>query len=312
MRIFDIINNFNEIDDEWIPGKSNYWILADGSEIEELGEVLSFDDETVFDCLDMMQESKISFYEKYIYLVCNILIMKNSIIISKEINIYLGKDFIVTVMKEDLELIDDLLDDIKDQRNCFIFKEKPCPSIVLYYILDRIIVRNYDIISMLEANADKIEISILKNPQNEQLDDLIHLRRQVYKTRKYLNPLRYIGDSIISNENKVIESENVGNFSSVNVKIDKLLTALESLVQDLALVREAFESEIANKTNELMKVFTLISAIFLPLNLLTSMYGMNFKTIPFMDCENGYYYFMIIMILITLLLVIIFKKKKWL
>jgi len=238
--------------------------------------------------------------------------MKNKIIIAKEINIYLSKDYIITVFKDKLELIEKLLDDISCSRNCFMLKDKPNPSVVLYYIMDRIIIRNYDIIQNLEAFADKIEINILKNPKNEQIDELIHLRRQVYKTRKYLNPLRYIGDSILSNENDIIEKDYIQNFISINTKIDKLLTALESLVQDLALVREAFESEIANKTNELMKIFTLISAIFLPLNLLTSMYGMNFKRIPFLDCDNGYYYFIIIMILITLLLIIIFKRKKWL
>ena len=312
MRVYDIMDNFKEVKGEWKEGKSNYWILVKGEEIKEIQNKLNLDDDSIFECIDMRQSSKISFYCNYMFLVCNVLIMKNKIIIAKEINIYLSKDYIITVFKDKLELIEKLLDDINCSRNCFMLKDKPNPSVVLYYIMDRIIIRNYDIIQNLEAFADKIEINILKNPKNEQIDELIHLRRQVYKTRKYLNPLRYIGDSILSNENDIIEEDYIKNFISVNTKIDKLLTALESLVQDLALVREAFESEIANKTNELMKIFTLISAIFLPLNLLTSMYGMNFKKLPFIECENGYYYFIIIMILITILLIIIFKRKKWL
>jgi len=312
MRVYDIMDNFKEVKGEWKEGKSNYWILVKGEEIKEIQNKLNLDDDSIFECIDMRQSSKISFYCNYMFLVCNVLIMKNKIIIAKEINLYLSKDYIITVFKDKLELIEKLLDDINCSRNCFMLKDKPNPSVVLYYIMDRIIIRNYDIIQNLEAFADKIEINILKNPKNEQIDELIHLRRQVYKTRKYLNPLRYIGDSILSNENDIIEEDYIKNFISVNTKIDKLLTALESLVQDLALVREAFESEIANKTNELMKIFTLISAIFLPLNLLTSMYGMNFKKLPFIECDNGYYYFIIIMILITLLLIIIFKRKKWL
>jgi len=312
MRVYDIMDNFKEVKGEWKEGKSNYWILVKGEEIKDIQNKLNLDDDSIFECIDMRQASKISFYSNYMFLVCNVLIMKNKIIIAKEINIYLSKDYIITVFKDKLELIEKLLDDINCSRNCFMLKDKPNPSVVLYYIMDRIIIRNYDIIQNLEAFADKIEINILKNPKNEQIDELIHLRRQVYKTRKYLNPLRYIGDSILSNENDIIEQDYIQNFVSVNTKIDKLLTALESLVQDLALVREAFESEIANKTNELMKIFTLISAIFLPLNLLTSMYGMNFKKIPFIECNNGYYYFITMMILITLLLIIIFKRKKWL
>ncbi len=312
MRIYDIMDNFKEVEGEWKEGKSNYWILVKGEEIKDIQDKLNLDDDSIFECIDMRQASKISFYSNYMFLVCNVLIMKNKIIIAKEINIYLSKDYIITVFKDKLELIEKLLDDISCSRNCFMLKDKPNPSVVLYYIMDRIIIRNYDIIQNLEAFADKIEINILKNPKNEQIDELIHLRRQVYKTRKYLNPLRYIGDSILSNENDIIEKDYIHNFVSINTKIDKLLTALESLVQDLALVREAFESEIANKTNELMKIFTLISAIFLPLNLLTSMYGMNFKRIPFLECENGYYYFISMMIFITLILILIFRRNKWL
>ena len=94
--------------------------------------------------------------------------------------------------------------------------------------------------------------------------------------------------------------------------LEKLLLSIESLVQDLALVREAFESEISNKTNELMKIFTLIASIFLPLNLITSMYGMNFTDIPFVGMKYGYYVICGIMFTISMVLLCLFKKKKWL
>jgi magnesium transporter len=163
----------------------------------------------------------------------------------------------------------------------------------------------------LEAKADKIEISILKNPMHEHVDQLIYLRRQVYKIRKYLNPLRYVGDSLVSNDNSIIEKDDIKYFKNINEKINKLILSLESLVQDLALVREAFESEIANKTNDIMKIFTIITSIFLPLNLLTSMYGMNFENMPLTSFKYGYYYIVIIMVIICLILIYLFKKKKW-
>jgi magnesium transporter len=244
--------------------------------------------------------------------VFNILQYNAKELVSKELNIFLSRDYIITVYKENMEITKDLIEDIRQCRNTFILKERPSASIVLYYVLDRIILRNYDVISSLEARADKIEISILRSPRQEQLDDLIHLRRQVYKIRKYLNPLRYIGDSLISNENKIIDEDNIGYFKNLSSKIEKLMLSLESLVQDLALVREAFESEISNKTNELMKIFTLIASVFLPLNLITSMYGTNFKNIPFVNLEHGYYYMTAFMILISLGLLYLFKKKRWL
>ena len=80
-------------------------------------------------------------------------------------------------------------------------------------------------------------------------------------------PLRYIGDSLILNENGIIDNCDIVLFERINEKFQKLMGAIESLNQQLSLVREAYESELSNKTNQLMKVFTLVASIFLPLDL---------------------------------------------
>lgn len=312
MQVYDIKNEFSEVSLNWKLGMSNYWIIVNPDELKELKKYIGINDECAAECYNLEQSSSINFFDKYLFLVFNMLNYESKIVKSKELDIFLSKDYILTVYKGKQDILNDLIKDIWESKNCFILKNKPEPSIVLYYILDRIIIRNYEVISKLEAQADKIEINILKNPRHEQIDELINLRRQVYKIRKYLNPLRYIGDSVLSNENSIIEEENIVYFESLNNKITKLMMSLEVLIQDLALVREAFESEIANKTNELMKVFTLIATIFLPLNLITSMHGMNYDNIPFCKYSNGYYMIIFVMVIISLSLVILFKKKKWL
>ncbi len=312
MKVFDVLDNFNEIQNEDKFEKSKYWIWCYVDELDSIGNVFSIRKENIDDCKDFDKATKIEFLQEYIFIVFNILDYYDEGVHSRELYIFLGKDYIITSFKEDLDLIKDLFNDLNGYKNCCMLKQSPHPSVLLYYILDRIIVKNYQVISELEAEADKIEIRVLKNPKHEQLNDLICLRRQVYKIRKYLNPLRYIGDSLISNDNLIIDNEFMNQFQSLNNKIDKLMMALESLVEDLALVREAFESEIANKTNELMKIFTIIATISLPLNLITSMYGMNVKHIPFVNSDYGYYYVVIIMLLITISLIWLFVRKKWL
>lgn len=312
MIVLDILNNFKKVEDDFQIKDGHYWMLIKADELYKIKDMFVLDEESLNECVNIEQFPKLSFFSGYTFIVFNILLYKDMEVISKELNIFLSKDYIITVYKDELNILQELLEDIKQSKNTFILKEKCRTSIILYYILDRIILRNYDVISSLEAYADKIEISILKSPRQEQIKQLIHLRRQVYKIRKYLNPLRYIGDSLVSNENYIIEVEDKVYFISLNSKIEKLMLSLEGLVQDLALVREAFESEISNKTNEIMKIFSIVASIFLPLNLISSMYGMNFKNIPFVEHEHGYYIVSIVMILISLGLLYLFKKKKWL
>ncbi|MDP4177473.1 MAG: magnesium transporter CorA family protein [Bacillota bacterium] len=312
MRVLDITNNFKDVTNNFEIGKSSYWILAEVDEINKIKEFLLLDNESINECIDSNQPSKISFFDGYIFIVFNILHYKDNEVVSDELNIFLSKDYIITIYKQKLDILEDLIKDIGDSKNCFILKDKPYTHILLYYILDRIIVRNYDVISSLEVQIDKVEIRILKSPRSEQIGSLIHLRRQVYEIRKYLNPLRYIGDSLSSNDNFVIDPKDIRYFINIENKINKLMLSLESLVQDLALVREAFEAEISNKTNELIKVFTLIATIFLPLNLISSLQGMNVRHVPFAGVDFGYYHILVIMLLIALLLIMIFKKHKWL
>ncbi|QGU95684.1 dihydroorotate dehydrogenase [Clostridium bovifaecis] len=313
MQVLDILDDFKETDEEWKVGKSNYWILINKNEIDMLKNKIVLDEESLKLAANSgNNSSKIIFFDGYMFLSFSILGYKNSIVKSRDLNIYVSKDYIVTICDEDISIIQDLIQDINEMKNCFMLKNNPRPSMVLYYLLDRIIVKNYNIIAKIEAKADEIELAILKNPSHEQADDLIHLRRQLYKLRKYLNPLRYVGDSLASNDNSIIDEKDIEHFKNINVKINKLMSTLESLVQDLALVREAFESEIANKTNDLMKIFTIITSIFLPLNLLTSMQGMNFDRMPFSNSPYGYYYIMLIMIIISGILIYVFRRKKWL
>lgn len=313
MQVLDILDDFKKADEDWKVGKSNYWILISKNEVDLIRGKIVLDEESINLTVNSINNSsKIIFFDGYMFLSFSILGYKNFIVKSKDLNIYLSKDYIITICDGETDIIEDLIKDVNEVKNCFMLKDNPRPSMVLYYLLDRIVVKNYNIIAKIEAKADEIELAILKNPSHEQADDLIHLRRQVYKLRKYLNPLRYVGDSLASNDNSIIEEEDVEHFQNINIKINKLMSTLESLVQDLALVREAFESEIANKTNDLMKIFTIITSIALPLDLITSMHGMNVKNIPFSNSPYGYYYILLILILTSGILVYVFKRKKWL
>lgn len=312
MKVYDITNNFKENTSSFEFGKSNYWIILTPRELNSLQYRLLLEDEILTDCCNNDNSPKISFFDGYLFLITNLISYYKGTVSINELDVILSKDYIITVIKEDMELVSDLLNDISDSKNCFILKNNPKASMVMYYILDRIILNNYNVLASIEADADKIEINILKNLEHKQLGNLINIRRQVFKIKKCLNPLRHIGDSLIENENFIIEKDNIIHFMHLNNKIHKLLMTLESLLQDLALVREAFESEIANKTNELMKVFTIIATVFLPLDLITGLLSMNVKHVPFVDLEYGYYYILATMFTLVMLLCYVFKIKKWL
>ncbi|MGG5461568.1 magnesium transporter CorA family protein [Clostridium sp. B9] len=307
MVIFNIKDNFNIVE-SWRPGKFPAWILIEEDEIILLKDMFSY--ECIKECIDYKQDQRIDYFKDYIFILINIIDQQGRQIISKELDIFLGETFIITVYKSNMPLLYELIEDIKEGKNSHLFKEDKSPSIILYYILDRIIKNNYNIISDLEAEGDKIELEILKDPDSKQLNSLLFIRREAYKLRKLIKPIRYIGDALVIDENGVIGKENIIYFKNINNKIEKLITALDTLSQELAIVREAYESELANKTNELMKVFTIITAVFLPLELITAVFSMSFECMPFKSCPYGFYGLVSALILMAIVLLLLFKIRK--
>lgn len=307
MVIFNIDNEL-KIEDSWNKNTFKCWIVAESQEICDIP--YPFNKECIEECLDYNQEQRIDYYNDYIFILIGILEQENSEIKSKEMDIFLGEDFIITIYKSPIKLLEEMIRDIKDDKNCHLLKEIKNPSIILYYILDRIIVKNYNIISELETKGDKIELNILKEPHKEQLNALLFVRREAYKLRKLLKPLRYIGDTLLLNENGIIHDDSLVFFKGISRKLEKLMISLDNLSQELALVREAYESEIANKTNELMKVFTIITAIFLPLELITAIFSMNFSYMPLKEYAIGFYGIIVLLIFVTIILLVIFKHKR--
>ena len=307
MIIYDISNKFKEVY-KWEKENSFYWIILHAEELYNLE--LLIDEECIVECMDFSQAAQIHYYNDYIFMVLNVLDLNKKDVISKELNIFLSHNFIITVYKDRIKVLEEIIQDIKSNKNCFSLKKQGRPEVVLYYILDRLIIRNYNIMSVIEEMADKAEIDILKSPRSSQIDTLVFLRRQTYKIRKILNPLRYIGDALIANENGIIDEEYLDYFKNINNKISKLMKVIETLVQDLAMVREAYEAEIANKTNDLMKVFTVVTTIFLPLELLTAIFSMGFEYMPFKNCHYSFFGIIIFMIIVALGMLLYFKKHK--
>lgn len=313
MKIYAIDSEINEIDiaDVNFSEECFYWFDINPDEADKLNDrFFNFEYTSIEECKSLSQQAKVDFYDDYTFLVLNSLKYENGIVNPDEFNIFLGKKYILTVSKKTVKIILDLKDEIMNYKTSVFFSKDRSPSKLLYYILDRLILNDYDVITKLENAADSLEIQIMKNPERQFLQALLHLRHQVHTLRTCIAPLRYIGDNIICNENSIIDLKYIKLFKRINRKIDKLMFSLESLVQYIVLVREAFEAEIANRTNGLMKLFTIIAIFFSPLTLITGIYGMNFN-LPEYKWEHGYIYCLTLMAVISTVLFICFKKKKW-
>ena len=94
--------------------------------------------------------------------------------------------------------------------------------------------------------------------------------------------------------------------------MERYLNAVQSLRESVAQLREAYQSQLSIQQNDLMKIFTVVTAVFLPLSLLAGWYGMNFANMPELQWKYGYPSVILVSVGIVAALVLYFKKKKWL
>lgn len=139
---------------------------------------------------------------------------------------------------------------------------------------------------------------------------IIELRRAFLKIKRYYEHMGIVVDRLAENENGAIPAETLNRFGALSRRVQYLLKSVTDLREYVTQVREAYQASIDIEQNQIMKVFTVMTSIFLPLTLIVGWYGMNFS-MPELTWRFGYLYVTILSVAVCAICVIIFKKKKW-
>ena len=137
-------------------------------------------------------------------------------------------------------------------------------------------------------------------------------RRELLRLKHYYEQLDTVFDEMKANDNGFLSEKMLAKAEILSARNDRYLDKIKSLQEIVAQLRETYQSELAIQQNNLMKVFTIITAIFLPLSLLAGWYGMNFQNMPELGWRYGYPLVICISLCIVIGLVWYFKHKKWL
>ncbi len=169
----------------------------------------------------------------------------------------------------------------------------------------------YDL-EKIENSITELEECILtdKRMNADRSQSIIALRRKLLKMKRYYEQLSFVLSELAENENNTMPPELQKRFAAVDRRSDYLLNFVLHLREYTTQVREAYQAQIDIEQNQIMKLFTVITTVFLPLTLIVGWYGMNFK-MPEYEWEWGYASVIIISACICIAGVLIFKKKRW-
>ena len=182
---------------------------------------------------------------------------------------------------------------------------------LMYLLLDAIVEGYFDVLETLNEKTDALEELVMADTQQEHLHAIREIKKALLRVNKCIWPLRDVA-SLLRNETVgLIQQATEPYLRDVYNHIVQAIDSTETSRELLSSLTDLHISNISYKLNEIMKVLTIISTLFIPLTFIVGVYGMNFRYMPELEQKWGYGIIWLIMIIAAGCMMYYFKKKKW-
>lgn len=277
------------------------------AEKKALREKFKFHPLSVDDALNENQRAKIEAYDDYVFIVVRAL-SKNPEAEGEQLNIFLGKNFLVTFNLRSVPSHDLVFERARLNPNILTRG----PDFAVYTILDAIVDEFFPLLQKMDSEVDAIEEDIFKNPSNALLSKLFKLKRRIMLLRRIIWPLRDILNVLARRDFEYVSEKNASYFRDVYDHLIRLTEMTDSVRDLLTASMEGYLSVVSNNLNVIMKKLAAFATILLVPSLIAGIFGMNFLHIPELQSERGFYEALALMFLAVMLLYFYFKRNDWL
>lgn len=280
--------------------KQEYFsILAEHYNIHEL---------TLEDILNVYQRPKIEQMGDVIFAEVNRMkITGEDVCTSDQVSLFLTGNTLLTF--QDFE--EDFLNGIETRIETGKSLIRKKIDFLFYAVLDLVVDEYYVVLEQLNDKIEDIEELFFNDGINNNFKVLQSLRSELRKLRQAIWPVRDIMNKIHKKELTTFSKETLFYFNDTYDHINQIIEILENLRESTLALIDVYMSYTSNRLNDIMKVLTVISTIFIPLTFIAGVYGMNFHNMPEISQWWGYPASLLLMILVALGFVKYFKMKKW-
>lgn len=263
------------------------------------------------DILNTSQRPKFEEHEEYLFIVLKVLHFDTKLeaIDTEQISFIITTDTLITFQ----EIEEDVFNPIRDRLLRPTTKIRHRNSDYLAFaLLDTIIDHYIFVIERFGEGIEKLENELLDKPTNEHLQKIHAYKKEINFLRKTIRPVRELISSFIKSESELINEDTFPFLKDLDDHIIQATEAIEIYKDMLNDQLDIYNSAIGNKLNDIMRVLTIFSVVFIPLTFLAGIYGTNFEYLPELKFRYAYPIFWIVMIVVAVGMIAFFKKRKWL
>lgn len=295
-------------------GKGLLWVdmeAATEDEMDLLSDLFQFHSLSIEDCIFPNHRPKIDEYGSYLFIVFHAMALRNSMATAEnleilELNIYLGSNYLVTFHEDPIVVINQIR--TKCSMNSGLMAKGP--DALLHHIMDSIVDDLTRLLDKVEDKLDIIEDAILADEEGALLA-INEFKGLLSKFRKVAGPQRDVVRMLMSQELAFISDHRVIYFKDIHDHLISINENANMLREVISSTMDSYLSMVQKKMNNIMKVLTVVTIVMMPLNLIASIYGMNFKHMPELSMPHGYLLILLLMHAIAATLILYFRKIKW-
>jgi magnesium transporter len=291
------------------------WINVEkptSSDMEYLAKNYLFNLFDLEDCLSRIERPKIDEYDNYLFLVLHFPVFKQEarVTTSSQVSIFIGGDFLVTVHTGDLKTLAKLFDDCQLNERAREEHMARSSGYLLYRILDRLVDYCFPILNRVIANIEAAEDRLFSEPARDTVQEISVLRRDVMSYRRIIRHQPAILKSLEVREYPFLREDLDVYFGDIGDHIGTIRETLEEYKEVVEGLNATSDSLFSHRTNEVMKMLTVLGTILLPLLVISGIYGMN-VSLPFGDSSFAFPLIILFTLCISGGMLAYFRNRRW-
>ena len=315
----ETFESFDALLKEYDPAKVN-WIDIDGlgdvELLQAVAERFKLHPLALEDVLNTAQRPKIEAFEDH-YFIASAMVYPDSDdeLVFEQLSFFLGERFLVTVQEDGGR---DVFEKIRERlRLGRGVARRSGPDYLAYALLDAAVDSIFPVLESVGDIIEDVEEDLLEKPRRESLRGLYETKRLLLALRRSAWPHREIFNTLMRDETGLVKRGTQLFLRDCYDHTTQIIDIIESYRDLSAGLMDLYLSSVGFRTNEIMRVLTIVSILFMPLTFLAGIYGMNFNTdspwnMPELNLRFGYPLFWLVCLMVVGGMLAFFKRRHWL
>ena len=294
--------------------KTVTWINTNGLHdiefIKNLGQVFELHTLVMEDILNTGQRPKIEDFDSYIFIVLKMIRFdsETEMIVNEQLSIVLGENFLLTFQERPGDVFEPVRERIRKQKSRI---RGSGTDYLAYALLDTVVDNYMYSIELIGEKIEDLEEMILEGHDTTVMEKINAFKREINYLRKSIRPAKEAILKITRLDSCLFHEQTLPFIKDLQDLTSHATEAIDTYRDLLTDQLNIYNSVMANKMNDIMKILTIFAAIFIPLTFIAGIYGTNFEYLPELHYKYSYFIFWAVLIVLAGALLRYFKRKRW-